>query len=108
MQNTNPNKVGQKKNEEVEKLNALQRRQSRRKNRGGSAIADWGSADPILIQKLIETVTFQHGTITMGYTRDNGAYYVSYYFGAESEAVYCRPSEGINEFLEGEIEAFEA
>lgn len=107
MSNTNPNKLGQKKNEAIESKNALQRRKERRKNRGGTEIADWGSCDASLIQRLIETITEQKGTLTLGYTKDGGAYYVSYYFGEESEAVYCRPSEGIDDFLRGEIEAFE-
>lgn len=106
MVTTNPNKLNSKKNEKIESKNALERRKARRKNRGGGEIADWSSADPLLLQRLISTVTFQHGTVTMGYTKDGGAYYISYYFGDESEAIYCRPSEGIDAFLEGEIESF--
>ncbi len=106
MSDTNPNKLGRPKNEEFEKITALDRRKARRNGRGGGAIADWANANGELLQGLIATVTVQKGTITLGYTKDGGAYYVSYYFGAESEAVYCRPSEGIDEFLKEEIESF--
>lgn len=106
MSNTNPNKLGKKKNEAVESKNALLRRQARSKNRGGVETADWRSADASLIQGLIETVTGQKGTITLGYTKDGGAYYISYYFDGTSEPAYCRPSEGINDFLTQEIESF--
>lgn len=108
MKNTNPNKLKDVKNEAIKNENALQRRQRRNKNRGSSETADWRGANSETLQRLIETVTGQSGTITLGYTKDGSAYYVSYYFGDQSEAVYCRPSEGIDEFLEGEIEAFEA
>lgn len=106
MTNTNPNKLKSDKKGKVKDENALQRRQARRKNRGGTEVADWASADSSLLQQLISTVTQQHGTITLGYTKDGGAYYLSYYFGDESEAAYCRPTEGIDLFLEGEIESF--
>lgn len=104
----NPNKIKGGKNEATKIQNALERRQARRNNRGGVETADWGGCDGSLLQKLIASVTIQKGTITLGYTKDGGAYYISYYFGKDSEAVYSRPSEGIDDFLLGEIEAFEA
>ncbi len=87
--------------------NALERRANRRKNRGHGDVADWESADSLLIQKLISVVSFQKGTTTFGYTRDGGAYFISYYFGDKSERVYCRPAEGIDLFLTDEIESFD-
>ncbi len=107
MTHTNPNKLGKQKNEATEAKNALERRKARRANRGGTETADWAGADSSLIQQLVATVTGQKGTITLGYTKDGGAYYISYYFGDSSEAAYCRPSEGIDDFLKGEIESFD-
>lgn len=106
MRETNPNKLGGKKNGAIEAKNVLQRRKARRANRGGTEVADWASVDSSSLQRLIETVTGQRGTITLGYTKDGSCYYISYYFGDESEPAYCRPSEGIDSFLEGEIESF--
>lgn len=103
---TNPNKLGSDEREAIKNENALQRRKRRNKNRGGTETADWASANAELVTGLIATVTGQKGTVTLGYTKDGGAYYISYYFGDESEAVYCRPSEGIDEFLQSEIDAF--
>ena len=90
-----------------EPTNALLRRANRRKNRGNGETADWISATSALIAELIGTVSYLKGTITFGYTRDGGAYFISYYFGEESERVYCRPAEGIDSFLEDEIASFE-
>lgn len=106
MKSTNPNKLSERDNEAIKNENALQRRQRRNANRGITETADWHNADAELIRGLIETVTGQKGTITLGYTRDGGAYYISYYFGDSSEAIYCRPSEGIDNFLTEEIESF--
>jgi hypothetical protein len=105
---TNPNKLTGDDRETIKTQNALERRRARQNNRGNGVVADWEGCDPAILQKLIGTVTIQKGTITLGYTRDGGAYYISYYFGGESEPVYCRPSEGIDAFLQGEIEAFKA
>lgn len=105
-ESTNPNKLTDNEREQIKNENALQRRKRRNKNRGGSETADWANANAETLRRLIEVVAFQKGTITLGYTRDGGAYYVSYYFGTQSEAVYCRPSEGIDEFLQEEIESF--
>lgn len=106
MSDTNPNKLRGSRDEKVSAINALDRRRARRANRGNGETADWQSANPEFLQGLIAIVTGERGTITLGYTKNGSSYYVSYYFGKESEAVYCRPSEGIDEFLEGEIESF--
>lgn len=87
---------------------AMLRRANRRKNRGGDDTADWSECNPDLVVGLIAIVGLNKGTITLGYTRDGGAYYISYYFGLESEKVYCRPTEDIDTFLEYEIKSFEA
>lgn len=88
------------------KANALRRRSDRRKNRGNAEVADWGSVDSEAIVRLIETVTGNKGTITFGYTRDGGAYYINYYFDGESEKMYIRPSEDIDKTLAEEVKSF--
>lgn len=102
----NHNTQGEK-NATVTAKSAMERRANRRKNRGTDETADWEGCDPVLIQKLIAIVAINKGTVTFGYTRDGGAYYVSYYFGDGNEKVYCRPSEGIDSFLESEAMSFE-
>lgn len=102
--NTNTQKELQ--NETVIAQSAMERRANRRKGRGGDETADWESCDATLIQGLIAIVSINKGTVTFGYTRDGGAYFISYYFGESSEKVYCRPSEGIDTFLAYEIESF--
>jgi hypothetical protein len=87
--------------------NKLARRKERRNNRGESAPADWESANPELLMRLIGCVTALKGTISFGYTRDGGAYYVNYYVGGESEKEYIRPTEDIDRWLQVEIESWD-
>lgn len=85
---------------------ALARRKARRQNRNnGTAAADWQSVDPNLLQSLVATVT-QLGTVTFGYTRDGGAYYIQYWVDGESLKEYVRPTEDIDAVLEAEIESW--
>lgn len=92
---------------ETSNQKAMERRRQRRKNRGNSEPADWGSVQPELITQLIERVTALRGTITFGYTRDGGAYYLNYYIDNESEKVYIRPTEDIEQRLRDEYESWE-
>lgn len=84
----------------------MARRKSRRKNRGSSDPADWGGCDQDLLQGLVAIVTGVGATITLGYTKDGGAYYVNYYIDGESDKLYIRPTEGIDAVLEAEIESW--
>ena len=86
---------------------ALERRKERRKNRGNSEPADWDSVIPIKVLRLIGVVTALGGTITFGYTRDGGAYYLNYYVDGESEKIYIRPTEGIEQRLDDEYESWQ-
>lgn len=81
----------------------IARRNERRNNRGGDGIADWQSVDSEMVLNLIATVTELKGTITFGYTRDGGAYYISYYVDGIPEKAYIRPTENIDKYLENEI-----
>ncbi len=108
MSDTNPNKLKELRNETIIAKSAMERRANRRKNRGNDETADWEACNSTLIQKLVAIVSLNKGTVTFGYTRNGEAYFISYYFGESSEKVYCRPSEGIDDFLQYEIESFEA
>lgn len=84
----------------------LARLKERRNNRGKSTVVtDYESANPELLARLIATVA-RHGTITFGYTRDGGAYYINYWVDGESIKEYVRPTEDFDAFLEAEIEAW--
>ena len=86
---------------------ALERRKERQRNRGNSEPADWESVSPEKILRLIGCVTALRGTITFGYTRDGGAYYLNYYVDNESEKVYIRPTEDIEQRLVDEVEMWQ-
>lgn len=81
-----------------------ERRNQRKNNRGDVPPADWESLNPKDILELIATVTALKGTVTFGYTRDGGAYYISYYVDGESLKEYIRPTEDVDAFIRHEIE----
>lgn len=84
----------------------LERLRQRRKNRGSTSVTtDYDSFDAELLRRLIATVA-QHGTITFGYTRDGGAYYINYWVDGESIKEYLRPTEDTDAFLQAEIDAW--
>lgn len=91
---------------EQQKKSKIAIRKERQKNRGGDSVADWASPDAELLQTLIAGVTVHGGTITFGYTRDGGAYFVNFYVDGESIKEYIRPTEDIDAFLAIEIEGW--
>jgi len=105
---TNPNKLADdyRKHSHENAKNALARRKERRENRGNSEPADWDGVDPAIVLRLIATIANLKGTITFGYTKDGGAYYVNYYVGGESDRVYIRPTEDVDSAIEAEIESW--
>lgn len=82
----------------------LRQRRERAENRGQSNPADWEGVDWQLIVRLIATIARLGGTTTFGYTRDKGAFYISYYIEGESIKQYIRPTEDIDQKLVDEIE----
>lgn len=82
----------------------IRKRKERQENRGNSNPADWETVDWNLVIRLIATVAHKGGTTTFGYTRDGGAYYISYYIGGESIRTYIRPTEDVDQALVDEIE----
>lgn len=69
------------------------RRTQRSKNRGASDSADWAAINPENLVKLIAATTALGISITFGYTRDGGAFYISLYSDGDSERIYIRPTE---------------
>lgn len=84
-----------------------QRRQERNNGRGNSETADWQSVDSESVIELIARVTSLKGTITFGYTKDGGAYYVNYYVDGQSDRIYIRPQEDIDRRITDEIESWQ-
>jgi hypothetical protein len=108
MVTTNPNKLTAKQKANSENVKAkLARRAERQSNRNGTAVADWESADGDLVLKLIAIVGNLKGTLTFGYTKNGSAYYLNYYIEKQSEKVFIRPTEDLNESLLAEIESWE-
>lgn len=85
----------------------LLQRKTRQANRGNGETADWESVDPELLRKLVASITIHGGTVTFGYTRDGGAYYVNFYVDGESAKEYVRPTENVDEFFRMEIESWD-
>ncbi|MBT8449369.1 MAG: hypothetical protein KJO69_06745 [Gammaproteobacteria bacterium] len=84
----------------------LERLKQRRRNRGTTTVVtDYESFNSDLLKRLIAVVA-KHGTITFGYTRDGGAYYINYWVDGESFKEYLRPTEDADAFLQAEIDAW--
>lgn len=94
---------GNKKSDEYKSVFG-QRNKSSSSNHGS---ADWGTADPGTISRLISVVTSRGGALRFGYTRDGGAYALGLYYGSESQTEYCRPADDLTQFLEDWIEFYE-
>lgn len=85
----------------------LARRKERKKNRGDSTlVTDWIQADAETLRLLVATVAI-HGTVTFGYTRDGGAYYINYWMDGQSFKEYIRPTEDLDAVLRVEIESWQ-
>lgn len=103
MTQKNSAQKGKRRDETTENERKDARRAKRRAKRGQKETADWAGVDKTKLCELIELVTADGGTITFGYTRDGGAYYVNYYIDGESEKYYIRPTEDVDEWLTDEI-----
>ncbi len=79
---------------------------NRRRSRGTGSTADWGSADSDLIRDALQKVTAAGYALTLGYTRDAGAYYVRIVGLADAQAEYIRATEDIDLYLRGLVEDF--
>ena len=75
-------------------------RESRRRNRGTGATADWSNVDPATLYDVVVAVTGQHCAIQFGYTSDGGSYVIRIVGdGSEPYNEYCRPTEDIDNHL---------
>ena len=71
----------------------------RRLVRGNGEAADWALANPVAIQALIAAVAAQGGAVSFGYTRDLGAYTLTFLDGDDRWTDIYRPSDDIDELL---------
>lgn len=97
-----PNAKKSKTNSTTEQLK--RRREERKAGRGNSEPADWATVDSETIAELVEAFTRSGGVIGFGYTRDGGAYYISYFIDGERDNVYIRPTEDVDKRLVDEIQ----
>lgn len=103
---SNTPKLNQKKSDTTTTSAKLERLKQRRQNRGKSSVTtDYEQFDSDLLKRLIAKVA-KHGTITFGYTRDGGAYYINYWVDGHSFKEYLRPTEDVDAFLQAEIDAW--
>ena len=86
---------------------AAESRRDKRRARGATTPADWGSADAAKLLKLVEVVTHDGGAIRFGYTRDMGAYAIGFYEDGECQTEYVKPSEDLDEWITGAIQDYE-
>jgi hypothetical protein len=81
---------------------------TRRQHRAVSGgVADWMSADPMLLTTVIAKISFSGGAIRLGYTSDGGAYAIGIYGDGAPYTDYVRPNEDINEYLQNLLKDYE-
>lgn len=75
----------------------------RRDHRGSADVADFGSIEASLLVRAISAVSSRGCAIQLGYTRDGGAYRFRIVGDGEPYDEYVRPSEDVEEYLNGLI-----
>jgi hypothetical protein len=83
-----------------EKASELDRIRERRARRSSTDVADWSSANPLIVLQAISTVSARGGALRFGYTRDGGAYALGIYLNGDHFTEYIRPHEDIDRYLE--------
>jgi len=79
---------------------------NRRNRRGNGEIAEWDAVDGGRLAKAVNAVARAGYALSLGYSRDGGAYSI-YVVGFDGWATeYVRPSEDINLYLDGLAEDF--
>jgi len=76
-------------------------RKNRRDNRGGGAVADWGSCNPELLLKVVSAITSKGFAVQFSCTRDGGSLSVRIVGDGEPFNEYIRPTEDLDEYLTG-------
>lgn len=89
----------EKKKESARELSKAAQLRLRRANRGSGDVADWGSVDGKLLVDTVAAVAAHGWAITLGYTREGGAYTVRVLGDDSFETEYIRPTEDINLYL---------
>lgn len=85
---------------------AVQQRANRRRNRGASSPADWGTANASKLLAAIVAVSRHGFAIRFGYTRDGGAFAVGIIGDGEPYTEFTRPTEDIDLYLDGIIDDY--
>jgi len=99
---------GKAKDDKQDASYKAQQLRNRRLNRGNGEIADWASVDGGTLVRSIAACTKHGFAITLGYTRDGGAYTIRVLGGDGFETEYVRPSEDISLYLRNFTEDFES
>jgi len=66
-------------------------------------VADWAGVDGTLVVRAAAAIARDGGAIRLGYTRDGGAYAIGIYGDGEPFTEYLKPTEDMNEYMEGLI-----
>lgn len=96
--------MGRAKQSTLERRDA---RKARREKRNSGEVADFASADPLLLSRAICTLARVGGALRFGYTRDGGAYAIGVYYDGEHDTEYLRPDESLDDYLRGLIEDYD-
>jgi glycosyltransferase A (GT-A) superfamily protein (DUF2064 family) len=79
----------------------------KRSKREVKDLADWGNAQPELLQRAITLITQDHDAVMLGLTSDGGAYVFNIYHKGEASKEYIPGNEDIDQFLTGVIRDYE-
>lgn len=85
---------------------ADKQRETRRRNRGKSESADWGTVDAGLLVAAIVAVTRHGYAIRFGYTKDMGAFAIGIIGDGEPFTEFVRPTEDIELYFRGIIDDY--
>lgn len=77
-----------------------------RKDKVGSNVADWASANAEIFLGLVAIASQKGAAIRFGYTRDGGAYSIGLYVGGDYFTDYLRPEEDLDEYIRELTESF--
>lgn len=79
----------------------------RKYSRDTNKVADWISVDPLILQRVIASLSRDGGAVRFGYTRDGGAYSIGVYGDGDPYTVYIGPHEDVDGELAQLATAFE-
>lgn len=100
------NDAAQNRKDDKRKAAAAKGLASRRKT-GNATTADWTSATAELVLRAIAAITRDGGAIRFGYTRDGGAFAVGLYENGQTDTEYLKPTDDIDEYLQGIVDDYQ-